>query len=475
VSPAHTRARPRAAVAFVLLLGTLLGQDAGVTTATLRLDTFHSGDDTTEKVALDAFRREGEWPGSRTQLLDTTGLGPYQFEVRDLETQALLYSRGYATIFGEWQTTAEARRIWRTFHESVRFPEPRRPFQVSLRKRDRNNEFKELFTVSVDPQHRSVVQAMPAPRAVVEVQDIAVSGPPATKVDILFLGDGYPEKAPFFADSKRLAEVLLTTEPYKSRRNDFNVRALWVQSGKPGISDPRKGTWVDAPLGTTFNTFDVDRYVLTTDNRFVRDVAAQAPYDAMILLCNTTKYGGGGIYNLYSTASAQSDQAPYLVVHEFGHAFAALADEYYTSEIAYVELTPADVEPWEPNITALLDPGRLKWRDLVAKDTPLPTPWDQDAFDKLSVEFTNRRRALVAGKAPDTALEALMAEVKKTTGPLLQQGKHAGKVGAFEGGGYKAKGLYRPAQDCIMFTRNVDRFCPVCARAVSRVIDTYTR
>src|SRR5262249_49813849 len=136
---------------------------------------------------------------------------------------------------------------------------------------------------------------------------------------------------------------------------------------------------------------------------------------------------------------------------------------------------PADVEPWEPNLTALLDPTRLKWRDLVPKDTPLPTPWGQDAFDKLSVEFTRRRQALVAAKAPDRELEALMAEGKKTTGPMLQQGAHAGKVGAFEGAGYKAKGLYRPAQDCIMFTRNVDSFCPVCARAVARVIDLYTK
>ena len=443
--------------------------------ATLRLDTFHSGDASVEKVGLDAFRREGEWPGSRTQLVDPTGLGPYQFEVRDLATQQVLYSRGYATVFGEWAATAEAKRVWRTFHESVRFPEPTGPFQVSLRKRDRTNQFQELFTVAADPRHRSVVQALPAPRIPFAVQDVEVHGPPATKVDILFLGDGYPEPEPFFADVKRLANVLLATEPYRSRRDQFNVRGLWVKAGAPGIADPRKGLWVDAPLGTSFNTFDIDRYVLTSDNRFLRDVAAQAPYDALLILCNSTKYGGGGIFNLYSTATAGSDQAPYLVVHEFGHAFAALADEYYTSEVAYVDLTPADVEPWEPNLTALLEPTRLKWRDLVVKDTPLPTPWDQAAFDKLSVEFTRRRQALVAQKASDRDLEALMAEVKGTTGPLLQGGPHAGKVGAFEGAGYKAKGLYRPSQDCIMFTRNVDAFCPVCARAVARVIDLYVK
>ena len=192
------------------------------------------------------------------------------------------------------------------------------------------------------------------------------------------------------------------------------------------------------------------------------------------MLFNARKYGGGGIFNLWSTCAADSSEAPYLFVHEFGHAFAGLADEYYSSQVSYEDFVPPGSEPWEPNVTALLDPAKLKWRDLVAGATPLPTPWGKAAYDEQDLAY-QKRRAEIAKSGSDADAEKLMAEVKATTAPMLQADAHAGHVGAFEGAAYQAKGLYRPEVDCIMFTRNPKTFCQVCARAIERVIDLYAR
>lgn len=211
--------------------------------------------------------------------------------------------------------------------------------------------------------------------------------------------------------------------------------------------------------------------MLTTNDRAWRDVAAAAPYDAVVLLVNDRKYGGGGIYNLYATTAVDSSFSPYLFVHEFGHHFAGLGDEYYTSDVAYEEFVPPDSEPWEPNLTALLDPASLKWSDLVEPDTPLPTPWDKAEFEEVSNAIQKRRRALRAAEAPEEELEALFREERELLTALLAGQQHAGRVGAFEGAGYQARGLFRPSADCIMFTRDEVGFCPVCRRAIERVID----
>jgi hypothetical protein len=253
------------------------------------------------------------------------------------------------------------------------------------------------------------------------------------------------------------------------------VRAVHVPSAESGISNPRKGVWRDSPLGCSFNSFDSDRYVLTFANRAMREAAAQAPYDAIVMLFNDRKYGGGGIYNLYSTCAADSAEADYLLVHEFGHSFGGLGDEYYTSQVSYEDFNPENVEPWEPNLTRLLDPANLKWRDLVDADTPLPTPWDQDAYDALSLAYQAKRTEMRERQATEEEMEALFDEVRSKTKPLLESQPYFAKVGAFEGGGYEAKGVYRPEVDCIMFTRNPKTFCAVCERALHRTIDLYAR
>jgi hypothetical protein len=469
------------------LILTVLAMTAGIAPAaaadfdeiftdrTMRLDVFHSGTAAEEHLAVDRIRVEGAWPGSRTRLLDDTNLGKYMLVVIDLSDQKVVYSRGLASIFGEWETTGEATEgIWRTLHESYRFPEPRGRVQVVVRKRNDDGSFREIFGTVVDPAGRFVDRSVPAP--VGELIEVSVNGPPSVKVDLLVLGDGYTlsDRDAFRADVERAAEALFAFEPFASHRNDFNLRAIFTPAAERGISRPRAGVWRSSPLGLSYNAFDSERYMLGFANARLREIAAQAPYDALILLANSDKYGGGGILNLWMTAAAGSAQFDYLVVHEFGHSFAGLADEYYTSQVSYEDFTAPGTEPWEPNITALLDPGELKWRDLVAADTPLPTPWDKQRYDEVSVAFQKRRQAMREREASEEEMDAYFAEVKATTGAMLAGERSAGKIGAFEGAGYQAQGLYRPATDCIMFTRNPSSFCPVCARAIERVIALYT-
>jgi hypothetical protein len=228
------------------------------------------------------------------------------------------------------------------------------------------------------------------------------------------------------------------------------------------------------PVGATYDAFGSERYVLTFDNRSFREIAAFAPYEFVEILVNNNTYGGGGIYNQFSTVAADSLWAPYVFVHEFGHHFAALADEYYTSDVAY-EPSAKRIEPWEPNVTALLDPANLKWKDLVKPGTPIPTSWGKEAFEQYSRDIQARRRQIRKENRPESEMDALFKEELKHDTEQLGSDKFAGKVGAFEGAMYEAKGYYRPQNDCIMFTRDKVPFCAVCRRAIERIIDLYSR
>ncbi len=449
--------------------------DALFTGRTLRYDYNHAGTATEEHIAPDRFRLEGEWPGSRTQLVDETNMGKYMFLVVDPGTNRTIYSRGFASIYGEWETTGEAKESWRVLHESQRFPEPRMPVQVVLKKRAPDGTFRELHSTTVDPASRFVDRSAVAPAG--DVFTVHEGAHPSRAVDLLLVGEGYTAEQgdKFRADVQRLVDEFFRWEPYRSRKSAFNVRALHVPSAEAGISNPRQGVWRDSPLGLSFNAFDSDRYVLTYANAALREAAALAPYDALVLVFNDRKYGGGGIFNLWCTTAADSSQADYLFVHEFGHSFAGLADEYYTSQVSYEDFNPPGYEPWEPNVTALLDPENIKWKDLVEAGTKLPTPWDQAAYDEASYAYQAKRQKLRAEGASEEVMEALFDEVKSITKPMLEGQDHFGRVGAFEGAGYQAKGLFRPEVDCIMFTRNPTVYCKVCTRAIERVIDLYAR
>ena len=443
---------------------------------TMRVDYHHTGGPKSgEIVALDRVVNDGAWAGSRTQLVDETNLGKYFFEVRD-GRGTVLYSRGFASVFGEWETTAEAKAAHRTFHESLRFPWPSAPVTVVLKKRQADNSFAEIWTTTVDPGSRFVNTAR-TPRGDASVWTLFENGPPATKVDLVVIGEGYTreQKSKFHSDVARLIEALFAEEPFKSRRQDFNVRAIDLPSAESGVNRPNAGIFRRTPVSAEFNIFDSERYVLTLDNRALRDVAALASYEFIEILVNDQTYGGGGIFNDHATSSVDSEFSDYVFVHEFGHHFAALADEYYTSDVAYETGAAPKLEPWEPNVTALLDPATLKWRDLVTPGTPLPTPWEKEAFERHSRSIQERRREIRKRNAPEAEMNALFREQQAYETKLLGETKFAGMAGAFEGANYEARGLYRPQADCIMFTRNRVGFCRVCQRGISRIIDLYSR
>ncbi len=447
---------------------------AHFTGQTMRIDLFHSGGPDTEIVAVDQVVADGPWPGSRTQLIDTSNLGKYLLEVIDPGTNQPLYTRGFATIYGEWETTAEAKSTFRTFHESLRLPWPKHPVQIVLNKRTAKG-FSEIWSTLVDPDSRFVNPATLTPP--VKTYTLLENGPPAVKVDLLLLGDGYTdgETRKFLSDAQRLSDALFEVEPFRSRRGEFNVRAVLAPAQVSGVTRPRAGEFNRTPLSAQYNIFDSERYVLTYDNRALRNVAAAAPYDFIEILVNESQYGGGGIYNFQATTAVDSGFADYLFIHEFGHHFAALGDEYYTSPVSYETGAEQKQEPWEPNVTALHDPAKLKWAHLVEADTALPTSWPKETFEKHSREFQARRAELRKRNAPEEELEALFREEQAFMTKLLGEHENAGKVGAFEGAGYEATGLYRPEMDCIMFTRDEVGFCRVCSEAIERVIDQYSR
>ena len=215
--------------------------------------------------------------------------------------------------------------------------------------------------------------------------------------------------------------------------------------------------------------------MLTFDNRALRDAASAAPYEFIEILVNEKQYGGGGIFNDQATSSVDSAFAEYVFVHEFGHHFAGLADEYYTSDVAYETGAAEHPEPWEENVTALHDPAKLKWRDLVEPGTPLPTPWKKEEYEAHQREYQAERRRLREANVPESQMDALFRRELEWSTRFLGSEQYAGKVGAFEGASYEAKGLYRPQVDCIMFTRDEVGFCRVCNRALQRIIDMYSR
>ena len=309
--------------------------DRFFTARTMRVDYFHTGKVGQEIISLDRVVDDGPWAGPRSKLIDSLDLGKYRFVIRDLASHRELYSRGFSSIYGEWETTPDARERHQTFHESLRFPWPKNPVEVIIEKRGARNSFVPIWQTVVDPASRAVNRALLEP--VAEVHTIFESGPAPAKVDLLFLGEGYTakESGKFVDDARRLAEALFAVEPFKSRRSDFNVRAIAPPSARSGVHRVRADQNRRSPMSVEYNIFDSERYILTLDNRGLRDVASAAPYEFVEILVNERQYGGGGIYGLHSTAAAGSEFADYLVIHEFGHHFAALGDEYYTSPVSY--------------------------------------------------------------------------------------------------------------------------------------------
>jgi IgA peptidase M64/peptidase M64-like protein len=443
--------------------------------ATMRVDYYHTGNEKQEYFSLDRIVIEPlPWAGNLSRTIDKTNLGKYFFEVTDAASGTPLYSRGFASVYGEWETTAEAKKMNRTFSESLRFPAVDKPTRLSLKKRDAKNGWQEIWSLTIDPKDKFISKGLRTPAG--PLIKLHEAGDPAMKLDLLILGDGYTvsERPKFERDARKLMDVMFSTSPYKERKNDINVWGLSPASAQSGVSRPSTGIYRRSPVGVSYDAFDTERYMLTFENRTFRDLAANAPYEVVEIITNTETYGGGGIFNQFSTAAANNLWAPYLFIHEFSHHLAALADEYYTSDVAYLPPTEK-VEPWEPNVTALLDPNNLKWKDLVKPGTPIPTPWPKEQYDRDVLAMQERRRKIRADNRPEAEMDALFKEQMAHDTAMLNSPALKGVVGAFEGANYETKGYYRPQTDCIMFTRDAVGFCAVCRRAIEQVLDLYSR
>lgn len=473
-------------VLSVALLGLLAGGPgvlaeaaAADAPATWRVDYYHTGGLGLEAFSLDRVVVEPlPWPGNPDGFVDHADTGTYRFRVES-EDGAVYYARGFSSIYAEWESTPEAAERHRTFQESLRFPAPADPTQVPVEvvvdKRGPDGAFAEVWRTRVDPTNMFVDSSPPPRQKLLEIEQ---HGPSRDKVDVLLLGDGYTAEecaAKFPADARRLTDILFSYEPFHHRRDDFDIWGICPPAEESGISRPSTGVHRRSPVGATYDAFGSERYVLTFDNRAWRDIASWAPYELVEILANGKTYGGGGIYNLYATVAVDSDWAPYVFIHELGHHFAGLADEYYTSPVAY-EAPVKVTEPWEPNVTAHLggDDGELKWADLVTPGTPIPTPWPKETFEAKEKEIQARRKQIRAENRPESVMSSLFREERTFTTDLLGGAQYADAVGAFQGANYDAKAFYRPQIDCIMFSRDQVPFCSVCQRALERVIDLYT-
>jgi len=394
---------------------------------TLRLDYYHSGDHTSDSYSFDKLLEEPFWGGSHINLLDTFGYGNYFYKVFDVETNKEIYSRGYSTLFREWQTTAESKITRKTFSETVVMPFPKKDVRVEFFGRDKKGVFVKRFEYIVDVSSYFIKkeQRLKYPKF-----DVLVNGTPDKKVDIVIIPEGYTESEMglFVNDCEAFKENLFKFSPYSENKERFNIYGVLAPSRESGTDIPAKGIYKNTILNTQFYTFDSERYCMTSDNESVRDVASNAPYDQIYILINSKKYGGGAIYNHYNASVNSNRQAAKIFIHELGHGFAALGDEYYNSSVSYSDFYDVTVEPWEPNITTMVD-FNSKWKHLIKKGVPIPTPATK---------------------------------------------KYENTIGVFEGGGYVAKGVYRPAQDCLMNTFNGDHFCDACKEAIQEMIDFYS-
>ena len=401
--------------------------DVHFTDQQLRIDYYIFGNSDTCYYAFDTYVKEPVWGGTKSNLIDSLGYGDYLVEVLLHDSDILIYSRGYCNLFKEWQSTSEAGFITKGFNESVIIPYPKETVDVLFYLRNYDGTFVEMMRLIVDPKDYFIQDT---PKAQYSILNVHGNCTPENAVDIVILPDGYSEEemGKFVIDCNFFKECLFSYEPYNSYQDRFNIRAVMAPSKDSGISVPAEDIWKNTAVGCSFYTFDSERYCMSTNNQAIRNLAGLVPYDQIYILANTTKYGGGGIFNFYCVSSTGDDLSSDVIIHEFGHGFAGLGDEYYYDATSYESYYNLDIEPWEPNLTTLVD-FEKKWKDMLKKKTPVPTP---------------------------------------------AENKYINEVGVFEGGGYEAKGMYRPKMDCLMKTFQGNKFCEVCHKAIEKMILYYT-
>ncbi len=394
----------------------------------LRVDLVFAGDANKQNVYLDGLTKEANFSGSKTNLVDPFGYGEYYLEVKTPQGETI-YSKGFNTLFQEWRTIDEAKTMAKSFNSSYIIPFPKEKINLVISERLKTTgKFSPMYTFEIDPSNK-LISAEKLNNFT--VSSILNNGDPANKVDLLFVAEGYTaeEMDKFRKDAKKFGEYLFELEPYKSRKDDFNIWAVESVSEESGTDIPHQDIWKNTVANSNFYTFEIDRYLTAPDQKLISQIASNAPYDALYVIVNTEKYGGGGIFNYYGLSMSDHKTEAPVFVHEFGHSFAGLGDEYYESETAYNEFYNLKTEPWEPNVTTLVD-FDSKWKDLIKEGTPVPTPNDPKYLDV---------------------------------------------VGLFEGGGYVTKGVYRPYYECRMKNNTAKGFCPACQRAIIKMIDYYSK
>lgn len=392
----------------------------------LRIDLALAGNSQEQRAYLLGLARESQWVGSPDGLVDPFGYGEYYFEAFIGEN--VVFSRGFNPLFQEWRSTEQARQVDIAMNQTLWMPFPKDSVRIVLYGRNATSKRLEpFFECTVDPQDKQIAHTplqMP--------ESLLYNGDPVNKLDLLFIAEGYTadQMDKFKADAQRFTDYLFQYEPYRSRKNDFNIWYLETPSEEEGVDIPQQDQWRNTLCQSSFYTFYVDRYLTVQDHRRIAEAVAATPFDALFIIANETKYGGGGFFNSYSLGTSDNKLSNEVFIHEFGHGFAGLADEYYDAETGYDDdYYPSNVEPWEPNITNLVN-FDSKWKDMIAEGTPVPTPNDS---------------------------------------------AYAAVTGLFEGGGYQSHGIYRPVLECRMKNNTAPAFCPVCQRAIDRMIDFYTR
>ena len=402
--------------------------DKYFTDKVLRFDFMLAGNSQKTMLYPAGMKQEPFWSGSKMNLINPFNSGNFKYELFETAGNTLIYSRAFCTLFQEWQSTTEAKSIDRSFYEVATMPYPKDKvlFRLSMRKRD--GQFALVYETTIDPASYFIRKENPLNVGITKVYS---AGAPDTSVDLAFIAEGYKaeEMGKFREDVKKMAGILFAEPPFSDYKDKFNIWAVEAVSQDSGTDIPGENIYVNTALNSSFYTFDVDRYLTTQDIKAVNDFAAAVPHDNIIVLINSSRYGGGGVYNYYSGTTTGHPLSPKVFLHEFGHGFAGLADEYYSTEVAYDEFYPAGVEPWEPNITTRVS-FESKWQKMIKKDTPVPTPSEE---------------------------------------------KYSNVTGLFEGGGYSAKGIFRPEMDCRMKSNNQKGYCSVCRNAIKEMIEFYIK
>ena len=426
-------------IVFFSAFGLLEAQDfeSNFEDATLRLDYIFAGDNKSQEIYFQQAYWTAGWYGRRSRLSEQFLYGNGRLTVCDAKSHDTLYVASFSTLFQEWQSEEEATKVRKSFENSYVVPFPRRAVEVTVALSDTHGRVSSSLTHVLDPTDILISHVE---RAAYDYKYVLKSGYAANCVDVVILPDGYTsdEMDKFYKDCERTVDALFTHEPFTSLKSRFNMIAVEVPSKESGPCIPRKGLWHEMPCGTQYDTFYTDRYLMTSRIWKIYDILNCIPFEQIIVLVNSDIYGGGGIYNQINVFPADAPSFKPLLVHEFGHGYGGLVDEYFYDD-GFETRYPSDTEPWEPNLTTLHDFGS-KWGQLIEDGTPIPTPPVE--MKNYSEIFTNKG--------------------------LTQ------KVGVFEGGGYQSKGVYRPAQECRMKVLEVESFCPVCTKALIDITKFYT-